>query len=440
VGELKDHYKMDAWWGTNQFADATPNNNYATASGGVTNVTGKIGNAMQFDGTSGYATIPGPQLHGVITGQSGVSISAWIKNDGPKPGCSGGNCQQNIYFGYATGSNGASTSKGGFGLRISENYELMCGGRSNINDAYNDLKIPYAWQGQWIHAVCVIDALNKKITAYVNGKEVGNMAANFSATTMVNSNNTINDFIGAGYTPGTTSPVTYFYRGTIDQLKLYNKVLSTSEITTLYQEGGGTSCTPATTCGTGKVCGTVPDGCGGLVNCGTCSAGQTCTSSNTCTSSCTAKTCSNAGIGGAAVACGQPSNGCGGTLSCGNCAAGQQCNASFQCVTACTPTTCSAAGKNCGNMSDGCSVTLNCGTCSSGNVCTNNVCVAGSGGACAGLQEWDPNMNWTDYAGAAPYTQKKHNNRKYECRTKAWCFYEPGGPNSSLGWVDLGGC
>ena len=123
-----------------------------------------------------------------------------------------------------------------------------------------------------------------------------------------------------------------------------------------------------------------------------------------------------------------------------SCAAGQQCNASFQCVTACVATTCAAAGKNCGSMSDGCSATLNCGSCSAGNVCTNNVCTAGSGGACSGLTEWDPNMNWTDYAGASPYTQKKHNNRKYECRTKAWCFYEPGGPNSSLGWADLGGC
>jgi hypothetical protein len=44
--------------------------------------------------------------------------------------------------------------------------------------------------------------------------------------------------------------------------------------------GGGTpgvcGCTPITTCPAGVACGTIPDGCGGTVTCGTCGSGQGC--------------------------------------------------------------------------------------------------------------------------------------------------------------------
>ena len=80
----------------------------------------------------------------------------------------------------------------------------------------------------------------------------------------------------------------------------------------------------------GDNCGTVPDGCGGTVNCGTCMAPQTC--------------------GG-----GSPTN----PNVCG-----------------CTPTATCPAGDNCGSVPDGCGGTINCGTCGAGSTCTNNQCVA----------------------------------------------------------------
>lgn len=90
---------------------------------------------------------------------------------------------------------------------------------------------------------------------------------------------------------------------------------------------GGASCTP-TTCGAlGATCGSVSDGCGGTLSCGTCGSGLTCNGSNQCVSSCTPTTCAALG-----ATCGTPSNGCGGTLSCGTCSAGNTCNTSNQCV------------------------------------------------------------------------------------------------------------
>ncbi len=127
-------------------------------------------------------------------------------------------------------------------------------------------------------------------------------------------------------------------------------------------------CTPTTCAALGKDCGTVSDGCGGTLDCGTCGPGQVCTS-NVC---CTPTTC-----GALGKDCGTVSDGCGGTLTCGTCGTGQVC-ASNLC---CTPTTCGALGKNCGTIPDGCGGTLTCGACGSGQTCVSNVCAASPGAA-----------------------------------------------------------
>jgi hypothetical protein len=87
-------------------------------------------------------------------------------------------------------------------------------------------------------------------------------------------------------------------------------------------------CTPATTCPVGQNCGTAPDGCGGTIACGSCSAPQTC------------------GGGGSANVCG------------------------------CTPATTCPAGQNCGTAPNGCGGTIACGSCAGGTTCAANVCVA----------------------------------------------------------------
>src|SRR5207302_1736896 len=97
--------------------------------------------------------------------------------------------------------------------------------------------------------------------------------------------------------------------------------------------GTGT-CTPTTCTAQGKNCGSIADGCGGMLSCGSCTSPQSC------------------GGGGVANVCG------------------------------CTPTTCAAQGKNCGSIGDGCGGTLNCGSCTSPATCggggTANVCGGGT--------------------------------------------------------------
>jgi MYXO-CTERM domain-containing protein len=91
------------------------------------------------------------------------------------------------------------------------------------------------------------------------------------------------------------------------------------------------TCQPAKACTNGNNCDTGPDGCGGTINCGTCTAPQT----------------------------------CGGRGTPGKCG----CN---------NPTTCAAEGAQCGPLDDKCGGMLDCGACTNGGQCVANKCVGGT--------------------------------------------------------------
>jgi hypothetical protein len=143
---------------------------------------------------------------------------------------------------------------------------------------------------------------------------------------------------------------------------------------------GAPTCTPKT-CGQQAIqCGPAGDGCGNLLQCGTCPAGQTCGGggmSGVCGSgTCTSKTCAQQ-----AIQCGPAGDGCGNLLQCGPCPAGQTCGGGGTpgvCGGSCNPKTCAQLGFDCGPAGDGCGNQIDCGTCSAPQTCggggTPNVC------------------------------------------------------------------
>jgi len=150
------------------------------------------------------------------------------------------------------------------------------------------------------------------------------------------------------------------------------------------------TCTPRTDCsflGAGQHCGPVADGCGGTINCGTCTAPQVCGGGGPSTcggTACTPRSCTQQGAN-----CGPVADGCGGIQDCGPCAAPQTCGGGgvpSRCGNpSCIQTDCAKQGINCGPAGDGCGGTIaSCGTCSvpetcggggSPGVCGNSTCV-----------------------------------------------------------------
>lgn len=110
--------------------------------------------------------------------------------------------------------------------------------------------------------------------------------------------------------------------------------------------GSGSGCGLVTCASLGATCGPIGDGCGGVIDCGTCTAPETC------------------GGGGVHFTCGGGGPG------------------------SCTPRSCAAAGAECGVVGDGCGgVTADCGSCPTGQTCGGggvpNVCATPPcGGLC----------------------------------------------------------
>ncbi len=135
--------------------------------------------------------------------------------------------------------------------------------------------------------------------------------------------------------------------------------------------------------------GDAPDGCGNVLDCGDCGClaqgvPQSCWGAVTippgvwwnedcCGMTCLPKTCAELG-----VYCATAGDGCGNVLECGSCIPGGTCPMppGEQCP-GCPPTTCAALGSNCGTQSDGCGGVLDCGSC--------DPCIPCLGGVCAGV-------------------------------------------------------
>jgi len=152
----------------------------------------------------------------------------------------------------------------------------------------------------------------------------------------------------------------------------------------------GGSCTPKTCTtvvpGNTNPCGPQNDGCGNIIMCATCPAGQTCGGGgqNKCgTGTCAPLDCTTV-LPGNSNPCGSFGDGCGGTLTCATCPAGQTCGGTGTvgvCGTpVCTPRQCTDIGANCGTIGDGCGKTIDCGTCTAPETCGGdgraNICGA----------------------------------------------------------------
>ena len=122
------------------------------------------------------------------------------------------------------------------------------------------------------------------------------------------------------------------------------------------------ACVPTTCQAQNAQCGSVPDGCGGTLSCGSCTPPETCGGSgtpNVCgQAACVPKTCAELGKN-----CGWVDDGCGTQISCGSCPTNQTCGGGGtpNVCGGCVPITCASVPQYCGLLEDGCGNTIDCG-------------------------------------------------------------------------------
>lgn len=218
--------------------DRSGNNNTGTLLGsGPIKSLGKVGQSLYFDAVDDAVNA------GSATGldnPSAVTISAWIKPDNGNNGgivSKSGGASSGLYFDVFSSSQ----------IEFNAQYSV-----TNLSNIYNTSNLV----GVWTHVVITWDGSTSASNAllYVNG------VPNPATASTQNGVGTRADDSGADFVIGTRSDGgNPKFQGQIDEVRYYNRVLSASEIKTLYNAGAGTKVNtssanpPGTTLGSGLV-------------------------------------------------------------------------------------------------------------------------------------------------------------------------------------------
>ena len=198
---LVSHYKLDETSGTTAYDSAGTNTGTVT---GATFTAGKIGNALSFNGTSDYVTVP--YNSSLELGNTG-SVSLWVKPSVTSPS----QTRNLITYGGTSYNNGYLLNQHDTILRV---YWMFGTAAITVNNAFT--------ANVWSHIVLTNN--NGALTAYVNGIQAG---SGTSSGTIVNNYAT---YIGG-------VPTGWIETGNIDDVRVYNRVLSDAEIKILYLMG-----------------------------------------------------------------------------------------------------------------------------------------------------------------------------------------------------------
>jgi len=196
-GSLTAHYEFEG------NANDSAGSNHGTVTGTVTYPTGKIGQAIDLDGSSDYVTLPAGMVN-----TDDITIAAWVRWDG------GGDWQRIFDFGNNTTEYMfLSPRSGGDTLR----FAITSSGNGEEQILDTD-PLP---TGQWIHVAVMLSG-NTAIM-YIDGVPTvaGQILLNPSDI------NPVNNYIGKSQWP---DPL---FNGRIDDFRIYDYALSDTEIAIL---------------------------------------------------------------------------------------------------------------------------------------------------------------------------------------------------------------
>ncbi len=212
------HWKLDSSSGTTA-TDSSGNSNTGTLTGGPTWTAGKIGNGLNFDGVDDRVNVgSGATLDNLPA----LTFSAWIKADTLGEGGKGriidkttGSAPVNGWIFDVDGTNQ---------LSFIVDYTTTDLKRSSATNAITT--------GAWYHVAVTWtgSATATNIKFYVNGVETG------YGTTTNGSGTRVNDGTASG-SIGNDSTGARTFDGVLDDVRAYNRVLSTTEITAIYRAG-----------------------------------------------------------------------------------------------------------------------------------------------------------------------------------------------------------
>ena len=192
--------------------------NYNGTASNVTYAQSYINNGAVFNGSSSKIVLPNSSLG--ITDASNFSISCWFNTNS--------STQDNQGIIWTNGSNAGAR----FGLGINSTSQ---GGDTSVYFGIGTSSFTYINSGTsaftantWVHVVCVKSSTTGMSLYVDNVLKATNTGATGAASTTATGDNRI-----GGYK---TTAESSWFNGSIDQVRIFSKALSASEVTTLYTE------------------------------------------------------------------------------------------------------------------------------------------------------------------------------------------------------------
>jgi hypothetical protein len=200
---------VSAWRGEGDALDSVGSNN-GTLHGGVTFTPGEVGQAFNFNGTSGYVSVPDVAT---LDPTQAITVEAWIDP----------HTHVGSYDPIVKKAGEGTVQQDGYGLEFDGNDVVFWVYLSGVGWSHSPMA--FVPLDQWSHVAGVYDGHG--ISLYVDGKLVGTTAV---SGTLVASRNPLE----LGHDPANADR---WYDGRIDEATVYNRGLSTQEIQDIYLSG-----------------------------------------------------------------------------------------------------------------------------------------------------------------------------------------------------------
>ncbi len=211
---LVGYWKLDDASGTTA-TDASTNSNSGTLSGGPTWVTGQIGGAIDLDGTNDYGTVP---YISALSATTNITYSVWLKPDLNEVGG---------IFGAINGEDGSA-----YNFMTIDNNGAEAGNPSivltrNIGGTTSSRSVQFSYPvSTWFHLTYTYDGAYERM--YINGARLGE----WSQTGNFASNSEFGLVVGLRHSLDSN-----FFNGAMDEIRIYNRTLSSDEVSQLYRLG-----------------------------------------------------------------------------------------------------------------------------------------------------------------------------------------------------------
>lgn len=212
LADLTAYYKLNAAAGV--VVDSSGNGLNGTNNGATRNVAGKINKCFSFDGINDYVNISDDVK---LNFGSYLSVCLWI------------NPVAKATFGELVSQMGVGGNYGWF-ISLHGNNKIrfwISADGGGVNREYGD-STNIAPDGSWTFIVGVWD--NGDLKIYINGTEEVLSASGGAENSIFNSTADL----GMGARAGDLS---IYHKGLIDEVLIYGRALSDSEITQLYNDG-----------------------------------------------------------------------------------------------------------------------------------------------------------------------------------------------------------